>query len=71
MFNIISGLLFLILGLFMTIRYRSVARMTVKFYKRIHIFHPPEQVFRVLFLLIGIMFVIVGFFELIQIIRFE
>lgn len=70
MFDIIASTVALALGLYMAIRPRASARMTVKFYERIHVFHPPEQVFRVLFLILGIAFCIIGFLGLIQIIKF-
>ncbi len=68
MFDIITGLVFLALGLYAAIRPKAAAHMTVKFYEKIHVFHPPEYAFRVLFLLLGIAFIIIGCLTLFQII---
>jgi len=68
-FDIVASVVFLTLGLYMAIRPKAAAHMTVRFYERIHVFHPPEQTYRIGFLIVGIAFIIIGSLSLIQIIK--
>jgi hypothetical protein len=60
----LDGLYSLILGVCLVLFHRQFARWSVKFYDKFKIGHVSEKGYWIGYLLIGILFAVVGLFEL-------
>jgi len=68
MSNLIGGMVFMILGLFLAIFSNQIALMTASFYRKLFTVHFNEKGYRIGFLIVGILFLVFGILSILHII---